>query len=206
LRLRRLTLAILVALVAIPAASASSGIRGEKQRQHAVRAQVAKINEHLDSVVQRWDGQRLRLTSLQATLRENKHVLAIARSNLRVAQTQLEQRLYEDYVHPAPGSLDILIGASNISDLIDKVEATHAVASQDLEIAAKHNISRTPLQDASWRCGESVAASRGQSRNSARNTRPSPTHLRASSGCSSRSTRQSKRSQSKPPRARKRAP
>jgi peptidoglycan DL-endopeptidase CwlO len=136
LHVRRLTLVFLIALVAAPAAAAS-GIRGEKQRQRAVRTQVATINAHLDAVVQRWDGERVRLTSLQASLHENERVLRIARGNLHVAQGELEQLLYDEYVHPAPRSLEVLVGASSITDLIDKVEAAHAVASQDAAIAAE---------------------------------------------------------------------
>lgn len=133
--MRRLTLAVLLILVAAPSAAASASIRGERQRQRAVRAQVARINTHLDVIVQRWDGDRVRFASLEASLRKNERVLQIARGNLHTAQAQLEQRLYDEYVNPAPGSLEVLVGSTSVTDLIDKVEAMNAIASQDVAIA-----------------------------------------------------------------------
>ena len=135
---RRLTLLILLfSLAAAPAAGAASGLGAERQRSHAVLAQVAAINSRLAIVVQRWDGARVRLSSLQGSLRANEMVLRISRANLTAAQKQLEQRLYDLYVQPAPGALDVFAGSTSIGDLIDRLEAQHSVTTQDLAIAGE---------------------------------------------------------------------
>lgn len=102
--------------------------------------QVDAINDRLDAVAQRWDGAQLQLNGLRSSLRANERVLRIARGNLSTAQTNLEQRLYALYVNPDPGSLDVLIGSTSLSDLIDRANAAHLVSMQDVQIAhqARH--------------------------------------------------------------------
>jgi len=132
---RRLILVILLGLIVASTATAATGLRAQKQRSRTVLAQVGAINNHLDAVVQQWDGARVHLGTLRRSLRANERILRIARGNLHVAQTQLEQRLYDLYVNPDPGSLQVLLGSSSLTDAIDRTNAMHALSVQDAEIA-----------------------------------------------------------------------
>ena len=133
--MRRLLLVILLGLIVAPTATAATGLRAEKQRSRTVLAQVGAINTHLDAIVQRWDGARVHLGALRRSLRANEQILHIARGNLHAARTQLEQRLYDLYVNPDPGSLEVLLGSTSLTDVIDRTNAMHAFSVQDAEIA-----------------------------------------------------------------------
>jgi peptidoglycan DL-endopeptidase CwlO len=115
--------------------AASADLHAQREHARLVAAQVNAINMHLDRTVQAWDGARVRLLSVDGALRTNELELRIARSSLRAAEHALEKRLVELYVSPPPGAVDVLVGAKNISDLIDGIEATHAVSAQDATIA-----------------------------------------------------------------------
>ena len=107
--LARTLLVVLVTslTVASVAAAAPPSVRSERQRERAVLAQVAQINSALNVVVEQWDGARVQLAGIQTRIRDNEHVLRIARHNLAHAQRSLDRRLIRLYVDPPPGSLAV---------------------------------------------------------------------------------------------------
>jgi cell wall-associated NlpC family hydrolase len=121
-------------LVEASAGSASPGLAAQRQREKVVYAKVAAINARLDGVVQAWDGARVQLGGTEARLRENAKQLAVARANLAAAAKRIEQRLVELYTTPSPNTVEVLAGASSISDLINRIEAVHVLSAQDAAI------------------------------------------------------------------------
>ena len=89
------------------------------------------INARLDGVVQMWDGARVQLGATEARLRQNTKQLGVARGNLAAAEKRIEQRLVELYTTPNPDTVEVLAGASSISDLINRIEAVHVLSAQD---------------------------------------------------------------------------
>ena len=90
----------------------------------------------LESVIQRWDGERAALAQVNARLRAANDQLHIAQTNLHGAQNQLEQRLVQLYVSPPPDAIDVLVGAKSLSDLINRIESTQSFSQQDRAIAS----------------------------------------------------------------------
>jgi cell wall-associated NlpC family hydrolase len=99
-----------------------------------VEAQVAAVNLQLEGIVNAWEGARLQLASVDKRLRENAVLLRIARANLHDAQLRIEQRLAELYTAPNPTTLDVLAGATSLSNLIDRIEVTRVLSRQDAAI------------------------------------------------------------------------
>lgn len=92
------------------------------------------MSVRLEGVVNRWEGARLRLATVDTRLRRNEALLAVARTNLQRAQKRIEQRLAELYVSPNPTVVDVLAGAKSFSDLIDRIETSHALSAEDAAI------------------------------------------------------------------------
>ncbi|HUJ92714.1 MAG TPA: NlpC/P60 family protein [Gaiellaceae bacterium] len=122
------------ALVEASTVSASPGLAAQRLREKTVYAQVAAINARLDGVVQAWDGARVQLGATDARLRENTRQLGAARSNLAAAERRIEQRLVELYTSQNPDGVAVIVGATSISDLIDRIEAEHVLSAQDAAI------------------------------------------------------------------------
>ena len=98
-------------------------------------AQVGVIDAQLERKVQAWDGARVQLAATGRALRANEAALRVARANLRMARVRIARRLVQLYVSPNPDTLDVIVGAKSISDLIDRIEAAHVIADQDSAIA-----------------------------------------------------------------------
>lgn len=132
---RRLLPALAVALIAAAPATAAPNLPAERQHAQAVDRQVAAINVHLERIVQAWDGARVQLASVEGALRANEARLRLARANLDAAQIRIERRLVDLYVTPNPTAVDVFVQATSISDLVDRLEATHVLSAQDSVIA-----------------------------------------------------------------------
>jgi cell wall-associated NlpC family hydrolase len=123
---------LVVAIVALSAATAAeAGLPAQRARAVRVRAQIATANSRLEIVVNAWDGAKVRLTTVDSRLHENSFLLRVARSNLHSAQKRIERRLAELYTSPDPTTADVLAGATSITQLVDRLEAAHALSNQD---------------------------------------------------------------------------
>jgi len=116
-----------------------------------VLAEIARIDRELSHTVDAYDGARAQLAALRGELRQNRVELARARRMLRRSQVRLERRLVVLYTSDQPTTLDILLGASSLSDLVDRLGAAKEVGAQDNEIAresaaAKANLERRRAQ------------------------------------------------------------
>jgi cell wall-associated NlpC family hydrolase len=131
-----LTCTILLLLTIAPTAPAANPIAAQRAHANRVEAKVNAMGVALESVIQRWDGERAALVHVNARLRDANNQLRIAQTNLRAAQHQLEQRLVQLYVSPPPDAIDVLVGAKSLSDLINRIESTQAFSHQDRAIAA----------------------------------------------------------------------
>jgi cell wall-associated NlpC family hydrolase len=130
---------VLTAPLAVAAAgTAAPPSVAEKQGEAAqVLAEIGRIDRQLSHTVDAYDGARVQLAALDGQLRRNRVELARARRELRRAQARLERRIVLIYTSEQPTALDILLGASSLSDLVDRVDAAREVATQDAEIASE---------------------------------------------------------------------
>jgi peptidoglycan DL-endopeptidase CwlO len=115
--------------------AASPGLSAQREREHAVYAQVAAINARLDGVVQAWDGARVELGTVNKDFVTNARRLRAARANLAAARKRIEQRLVQLYTNPDPSTVSVIAGASSLDDLISRLEAVHVLTDQDSAIA-----------------------------------------------------------------------
>jgi peptidoglycan DL-endopeptidase CwlO len=124
----------LVAAAATTAAAASPPIAQKQAEAGRVLAEIQRIDSQLGRTVDAYDGARVRLAAAGAELRANRAALARARTNFRLAQLQLERRVVAIYESDEPTPLDIVLGASSLSDLLDRIDAARRLAAQDRQI------------------------------------------------------------------------
>ena len=119
----------------------------EKQGEAAhVLAEIGAIDRQLSHTVDAYDGARVQLAALAGELRRNRAELVRARRTLRVAQGRLARRIVLIYTSEQPTALDILLGSSSLSDLVDRLDAAREVAAQDDEIASEAAAAKTELE------------------------------------------------------------
>ncbi|HET7572730.1 MAG TPA: NlpC/P60 family protein [Gaiellaceae bacterium] len=141
MRRRAIVLVAVLALVAICAEAASARpspeIRRQRAHERAVMHRIATIGRHLERVVQDYDGAKLRLARVERNLELNEYALHVAKRNLRSAQTRLMERIRSLYVDGEPSTLDVLAGASSISQILDRLESAQMLSRQDAALGAE---------------------------------------------------------------------
>ena len=125
------TLALASLAATVARAHSTPQIRAEQSHAKAVMAQINAIGRNLETVVQQYDGAQLQLRRVKERLRKNEFELHVARGNLHAAQHRLMSRIYSLYVNGEPSTVDVIAGATSISQLIDRAESARVLSDQD---------------------------------------------------------------------------
>jgi cell wall-associated NlpC family hydrolase len=143
-----LATAVLAALAGAAEASAPPALRAKQDRARGVLAQVDALDVRFGRVVDEWDGARIQLEASRRRLAANARSLRKARWRSRAADRRLGQRLVAIYEGGEPTIVDVVTGAANLSDLLDRLEAADALAGYDRRVADAARRSRERLVSA----------------------------------------------------------
>ena len=130
-------LAIAVAAAIVAAGSASADTIGQKQAQaRQVLAQIGVLDSSLERARTRYELASTKLAAIERSLKINEVGLKTARLNLATSQTALMQRLRIIYQtrDEQTSTLAIVLGATSVSDLVNRIEAIHSVSAQDVAV------------------------------------------------------------------------
>jgi cell wall-associated NlpC family hydrolase/exonuclease VII small subunit len=138
----RYGLALLSALVIVLAAAAAGAaepaqVGAKRAEAQQVLAQIEQIDMQLDRAVDAWNGANVRLTQIERDLQVNQRRLVVARRNLAEARARVASRVVSLYTSQEPDTLSVILGASSLGDLIERVDSVDRIASEDSRIAAE---------------------------------------------------------------------
>ncbi len=162
----RRCLLILVAAIAAgavftaPAAPQSGSVSAARAEEQQLGAAIVAQSEQIDIVQARaaaaarqlerslalLASTRARLSELDATLRRQRAEITRLRGQLRIAEARLGERLVEIYQSDMPGMVEIVLGARNLDELLEQVDAASRTARQDEQIAGQISGARTSLE------------------------------------------------------------
>jgi len=134
----------LVLVGAVPAqayvGSASPSLREKQAEAQAVLRRVSVLDVRFGKVVDRWDGARIQLAASERQLAANERLLRRARRKVRIAEARRARVLVAIYENGQPTIADVVVGASSVSDLIDRIDAAQTVNAYDKRVAmqARH--------------------------------------------------------------------
>jgi septal ring factor EnvC (AmiA/AmiB activator) len=137
---RLLVCGLLVAAFAFAArpvvvARADPGSVASKQAQaRQVLAAVHQLDLQLNRAAEAYDAANWKLAVTKRALRENGRELVFARRNRRRAQARLGQRLRAIYTSEAPSTLDVIVGAASLDDLMSRLDTVQRVSAEDAQI------------------------------------------------------------------------
>src|SRR5437588_12963279 len=100
------TLVLASLVVTAAGARSTPQIRAQRAHARAVMAEINQIGANLESVIQSYDGAKLELQKVEASLQANTFKLHVARANFHAAQKRLMARLYSLYVYGNPSTPD----------------------------------------------------------------------------------------------------
>src|SRR5579862_712411 len=129
-------LAALAVAAPSPAQSPLSSKRAEAQR---VFAEVQQLDTNLGVADERVNLANLRLAAVQRDLVVNKHELVVAKQNLVKGQTAIAQRLVSLYTTPQDSTLEVILGASSLNEILTRVDNANRISSLDTEVLGQVN-------------------------------------------------------------------
>jgi len=146
----RYGLALLSALIfglAVTAAGSAEPTLGSKRAEaQQVLAQVNAMDAQLEKAVEAWNGANVRLDQIKHDLVVNRSRLETARKNLTEARKRVSERLVALYTSDSPDALSIILGASSLGDLIERMDSANRIAEEDARIAADVTRYRNEVQ------------------------------------------------------------
>jgi peptidoglycan DL-endopeptidase CwlO len=139
--------------VAAGSATAEPASVASKQAQaQSVLAQIQSLDASLGHAVEAYNLANERLKEIKGDLRENRELLAIAANNLRSAQRALAARMVAIYTsEEADSTLDVLVGAQSLEDLLEGLDTVSRVSSQDAKALTDVKGFRADMQRARQR-------------------------------------------------------
>jgi cell wall-associated NlpC family hydrolase len=141
--------AVLVALCAAASANATPGTVASKQAQaQNVLAQIQQIDDSLGPAIESYNLANVQLKKIESDQRENRLQLKLTRANLKVAQDSLAARLVSAYTSTQDNStLSVLLGATSLDDLLNRIEAVNSTSRQDASIVEQVTSFKAAIQE-----------------------------------------------------------
>ncbi len=155
-RLTRLVAAIVLVVPTIVVAIGSASVAAPtKEEVEAARAKADQIGHQLEAAIEQYNAARVRLQGVQDKLADALEDKKAFEALAAKAMSQLEERAVEAYTG-AGSQMDVLLGASDISEFSDRLEFMGALAQNDADLATEALTARQQAEWAAERYGEAV--------------------------------------------------
>ncbi len=119
-------------------------IGAKRAEARAVLAQIRELDSRVEKSIEAYNYANLRLAGIRRELKVNTYELDVARRNLRRAQQILSRRVFDLYTAgERESTLEVILGASSLTDLIDRLDAVSRVAEQDSRVLREVKIFRS---------------------------------------------------------------
>jgi peptidoglycan DL-endopeptidase CwlO len=128
--------ALLAALLTVAtSATANPSIQSKRDQAQAVLDEIQQKNSTLEKAIESYNYANDQLAQIDVDLSSNAHHLVIARQSLGVAQKHAAERLRALYVNgDGGGAVEVILGAQNLDDLLDRLDVVHRVGAQDAKV------------------------------------------------------------------------
>ena len=121
-------------LVAAVPATADPSVSSKRAEAQQVLGQLQQLSDSLERARSQYDVANAQLATTQRDLRENRHELHIAKRNLRVSERVIATRLVSLYTSEQTSTIEVILGAKSLDDMITRMDSTKSVTSLDAQV------------------------------------------------------------------------
>jgi cell wall-associated NlpC family hydrolase len=133
-------------LLAVGPASGQT-IQDKQAQAQAIMAQVQQLGVEVDQASNAYASANEQLQKIDTDLASNQRHLQVAKKSLAVARQHIAQRLRDLYVHgQGDSTLEVILGATSLDDVVARLDAVQRVASQDSAILDSVKKYRTEVE------------------------------------------------------------
>jgi peptidoglycan DL-endopeptidase CwlO len=126
-----------VALLAAVPAFADPSISSKRAQAQQVMGQLGQLSDSLERARSQYDAADAKLAQIQRDLRENRRELRVAKQNLKVGQRTIAQRLVALYTSDQESTLEVVLGAKSLDDMITRIDNAKSVTQADTDVLAE---------------------------------------------------------------------
>ncbi len=128
-------LGLCMLLLSAVGASADPSISDKRAQAQAIIGEIESLDEELGAAAERFNGANYELQQISRRLAETRADLVRARALRRASQQRIAARLRQLYVNGESGSsIEVLLGATSLADMLDRIDLAERVAKQDAAI------------------------------------------------------------------------
>jgi peptidoglycan DL-endopeptidase CwlO len=129
-------IAVLAAALAVVVSSPAEPGQLSSKRTDAQRvlAEIDAIDMELDRAVEAYNYATVQLNRIDRDLAVNEKRLATARANLATAHARVADRVLSLYTSEEPDALSVVLGASSLGDLIERIDSVNRISDEDSRI------------------------------------------------------------------------
>jgi peptidoglycan DL-endopeptidase CwlO len=98
---------------------------------------LQQLSDSLERARSQYDASTAQLGRIERDLRENKRELRVAKHNLKVSQRTIAQRLVALYTTDQESTLEVILGARNLDDMITRLDNAKSVTSADSQVLSE---------------------------------------------------------------------
>jgi cell wall-associated NlpC family hydrolase len=131
---------------AAPPQPTNPKIRAKQAEANRILNEIATIDEGLNTVSEQYDGARVRLAALRKNLAAERVQLAGATARYHRAQTRAAKFLVWLYTRNKSSSIDVILGASSLGEMLQLNSAENAISKQTLTLANDTTRTKTVLE------------------------------------------------------------
>jgi cell wall-associated NlpC family hydrolase len=113
------------------AAPPAAAKRAEAQQ---VLEQIHALDMQVEQAIEEYNAAKIELDEIHKEQRDNARHLALAKASFRQAQSTLQGRLLALYTGGETSTLEILLGATSLSDFLSRTDTVNRVSKQDMRI------------------------------------------------------------------------
>jgi peptidoglycan DL-endopeptidase CwlO len=99
--------------------------------------QLQQLSDSLERARSQYDAATARLAQIQRDVRENRRELRIAKHNLKAGQRMIAQRLVALYTSDQESTLEVILGARSLDDMITRMDSAKSVTHSDAVVLAQ---------------------------------------------------------------------
>jgi cell wall-associated NlpC family hydrolase len=132
-------------LAAVPA-FADPSVSSKRAQAQQVMSQLQHLSDSLERARSQYYASTQQLAKIQRDLRENHHELTLAKHNLKESQRVIAQRLVTLYRSDQASTLEVVLGARSLDDMITRMDSAKSVTGLDARVLAQVKTFKTAVK------------------------------------------------------------
>jgi peptidoglycan DL-endopeptidase CwlO len=93
--------------------------------------QLQQLSDQLERARSEYAAASSKLAAIKHEQEVNRYELRVAKHNLRISQRNIERRLVALYVGQRQSTLEVILGAKSLDDLLNRINSANSVTSSD---------------------------------------------------------------------------